>query len=567
MLLKYCEVCLRAGIPDRARPFLRKITWIPTDWKAQQLTRLLGVAERMGEHGLAALVLRAALARKSIPLKLARHLLRLAKFNGDMDFAVNMSDVIARKVPRSARWEFEVLANSLLFGPETALDKVKEQPKARRTPKQALALAQLLLFAGERRTLLRYLRFCRIKWPHSLAFARLLVQAYGRFGEPQKALDLQDEIECTWPNADLRRQRIELLIENEDIKAALTLVENSDNSAIGSRDAKQLLRLYISTGRFEDAMALVPNVAAATGRGEKSVSQFRATHVGSMLNEALLFQSAGGDVQGKDPTADPRVLTDLARQYYFPAARMLDEWQSRQPAPVAPPSLEQDIPQRIFQYWDSNIVPRDVSKLMLSWQNHDRYEYNLLHRNDAISFLNTHFGADHVRAFKMANHVAEECDFLRLCLLYAKGGMYADADDKLIDSPDRLNSLGRGIVLFREPFGAISNNVMLARPRHRLVEIAIDMARDSLLSRENDTTWAKTGPGLMTRAAALYIRETPSEVVARDFSLLPRHVCRRRVQIHVPLPYKATKAYWNDHDGQAPEQLVKILGDALNAGT
>ena len=39
--------------------------------------------------------------------------------------------------------------------------------------------------------------------------------------------------------------------------------------------------------------------------------------------------------------------------------------------------------------------------------------------------MRKHFGANHVRAFSLANSVAEECDFLRLCLLYQFGGIYA----------------------------------------------------------------------------------------------------------------------------------------------
>ena len=202
---------------------------------------------------------------------------------------------------------------------------------------------------------------------------------------------------------------------------------------------------------------------------------------------------------------------------------------------------------------------------MNSWRHLPGYRYRRFNRRTAKAFLLEQFDAQHARAFRLANNVAEECDFLRLCLLLAEGGIYADADDKLVGDPDQLRALGRGAIVFREPFGAVMNNLLISRPGHRLFQLAVDMARDSLLARENDNTWSKTGPGLMTRAAAVYIAEA-GETASRDrLTILPRYVSQRLVQSHVRLAYKSTPAYWNSNDGTLPAALESVITRVADA--
>ena len=68
------------------------------------------------------------------------------------------------------------------------------------------------------------------------------------------------------------------------------------------------------------------------------------------------------------------------------------------------------------------------------------------------------------------------------------------------------------------------------------------MARDALLRRENDNTWSKTGPGLLTRAVAQHLTAEGSG--GADLTILPQHAIAPFVQVHVPQPYKQTSAHW-----------------------
>ena len=143
----------------------------------------------------------------------------------------------------------------------------------------------------------------------------------------------------------------------------------------------------------------------------------------------------------------------------------------------------------------------------------------------------------------MAKKPAEECDFLRLCLLFVYGGIYADADDRMIGSPDDLLSYGPRLIVFREPFGAIENNLICAPKRHPVIKRAMAMARRALLRRDNDMIWSKTGPGLLTRVVALSVLDDP-EAAAETITVVPLVELGRYVQTHVELPYKRGVSHW-----------------------
>jgi hypothetical protein len=125
--------------------------------------------------------------------------------------------------------------------------------------------------------------------------------------------------------------------------------------------------------------------------------------------------------------------------------------------------------------------------------------------------------------------------------------------------PDHSLGAGqRGALLFREPFGAVPNNFLASAPGHPFFVRAAEMACEALLRRDNESTWSKTGPGLLTRVAAVQILEDAGRVAA-SVSILPIWRLRREVLIHGALPYKKTEAHWNG----ATIRIGKGASDAL----
>lgn len=198
-----------------------------------------------------------------------------------------------------------------------------------------------------------------------------------------------------------------------------------------------------------------------------------------------------------------------------------------------------------MQYWDTADIPEDVSSVMNSWQNHADFSYSRLDRDLAAEFLLDEFDSDHAQAFNLANSATEESDFIRLCWLLKNGGIYADADDKLIGDPAALLVPGADLVVVRNPWREITNHLICAQPGHPVLQWAVDGARRALLQRDNNSPWAKTGPGLLTRAVAAYLGQASAGGDRHNLCILERHTLYPVVQMHLRLSYKSTPRYWN----------------------
>ncbi|WP_191610381.1 glycosyltransferase family 32 protein [Pseudosulfitobacter pseudonitzschiae] len=235
-------------------------------------------------------------------------------------------------------------------------------------------------------------------------------------------------------SARVLRMRLHILLESNRLDEADTLITQAGDIGAALLNPFQMMRLKLGRGEIEAADALARVVSSGMGRGGGANSKFRATHIGALLNEAQLF------LRSNDGLA-PDMSEALERVFFHPAKLALDRWQSTV-SRDATPSAASDIPRRILQYWDAATIPPEVAAVMQSWQDLPGYTYHRYDKPAAIAFLKDRFDADHVRAFRMANNVAEECDFLRLCLLLADGGIYTDADDMLVGDLDALRTLG-----------------------------------------------------------------------------------------------------------------------------
>ncbi|CAN0579544.1 unnamed protein product, partial [Ectocarpus sp. 12 AP-2014] len=91
-----------------------------------------------------------------------------------------------------------------------------------------------------------------------------------------------------------------------------------------------------------------------------------------------------------------------------------------------------------------------------------------------------------------------------------------------------------------------------------------DFALRSLLGRENDGPWSKTGPGLLTRAVAVYLAETPDEDLRDDLVIRPEIEMRQTVYPHIKLPYKTTPRYWDNRFGATSKTIADALAEAFS---
>ncbi|EPX75539.1 hypothetical protein Salmuc_03173 [Salipiger mucosus DSM 16094] len=360
-----------------------------------------------------------------------------------------------------------------------------------------------------------------------------------------------DALEARFPGTDLAQQRLRLLIDEGRPDEALALAEAGGLMARNVTSRDETLRLHLCQGRLAEAERVAGEIVRALGVGNHHAAQFSVTLSGAMLNELRIFHRVAGQGEGRS----------LVRDIYEPARQVIDAWEARlSPPPGAfAPGAPAAIPRRIVQYWNAEDPPPEVGKVMEGWRRAAGFDYRCHNRASALRFLAQTYDDRHARAFRLANNAAEECDFLRLCLLLAEGGIYSDADDMLAGDPGALLAGAGGMLVAREPFRAIANNVICARPGHPVLKIAVDMAREALLSRANDGTWSKTGPGLFTRAIAAYLVDCETKGTEPDLRIMPQYRLNRFVTPHVRLSYKTTSKYWNARSRDAATPTVRAL--------
>ncbi|WP_232830627.1 tetratricopeptide repeat protein, partial [Oceanicella sp. SM1341] len=549
---------------------------------------LLRAADAAADAGAA----RAALARLfdcgPVSLASCRHL--LTRFRGlasDAEFR-RLGAHLMCTAPPGLRAELEAEIARLDTGPAEALRRCRAHRRPQRSLRQAILLLRLLNTAGARALARRYGRACLRRWPGELPLLEAQFEVLNLQGREAEMAELLAAARPSGRRARTVHLRLRARLLGEMFRPgeALELLARADRlDPEGPRNALGL-DLMLAAGRLEDARARTAQMQLSADAPGLNIRHLGTTLSGTLLNDLTLCT-----LEEAEP--DPPSRAELAGRYVAAAKQELGRWLAGTPAGGAcsgtdaprgdgaragagggeardtaraergrcgGPSL---VPRRVLQYWNSPEVPGPVAGVMASWQEARAAGHALWDRAAALSWLAARFGPDHVLAFRRAHHVAEEADFLRLCLLFSEGGLYADADDRLA-CPGIFDLLprGAGLVCFREHRGALSNNVIVARPGHPVIGRAAEMAREALLARDNDCAWTKTGPGVLTRAAAECLL-TLGEAAMHDVVILPVGRLREMVQIHVPLPYKKTERYWDARSRNTSRALRRLLLDTL----
>lgn len=230
---------------------------------------------------------------------------------------------------------------------------------------------------------------------------------------------------------------------------------------------------------------------------------------------------------------------------------------------------------KIFQYWDTTKVPNDVLALITDWKLSLPVGDHMLF-DDALAaeFISDNYPSYFRAAYDYCFHPAMKSDYFRLAYLYLNGGVYIDADDKLIrnfsipnlQEDDILVLLpiirdrngGAVLGLSLEPsrkaglevrYGPecyFANSPIFASKRNEVIRIALIRATNRILVCRRDGVECDihktTGPTNLTIAvivACLYSAcggRPPPKILTLDWS---QHALRQR-----PLEYKQDNRYW-----------------------
>lgn len=494
-------------------------------------------AERFGQAEAAHRALTAIFNHGPRAPNVAKRLFQKALASIEPDQVDTVIAYLLRHIPKAKKNALLAEFALLTDGPQGALDQLRQERRRYRSLPEARELARFLRISNAYTLGLRYLRFCRRRWPDDadlrLLHARLLMDA----GHPEAALTALDGPVPVAKRATRAHIRAHSLLEMGQLHAALSELDNAGTTTAAAGNLNMRMRILILQGRENEVMELIED-AQRRGVNNQLTSGHLSTSVfGNLISDLALYR--------RDQSTLPPGRHDgyLSAHYLHPASAVIHR--HVEPSSPDPSRGERYIPLRVVQYWNERKPPKSVMDIMHSWSSLPGIEYHRFHTQSARFFLRHTFGADYERAFKQASNVAEGADFLRLCCLRHYGGLYADADDRLYGQLSALLPAEVGMVCFREPFDILANNVIAAAPEHPAIVLASEMAAEALLSHDNDNTWSKTGPGLLTRAIARYLVETEPRTPRERVAILPDYILRRQVQVHMPLPHKRTQRHWN----------------------
>lgn len=562
VVLDYVELAMEADDKHRLQVGM---TWAADclhRLSGPQLVRLAKAALHCGNRTIARDALAAIALSKQNQITPALFLLQQTQAAGNPELAESLFVSLKRKFTERQAARFQTEASLILFGPDMALQEFRKVFPARRSAGDALLMGKLLVAARFGEKTFRYLRLCRRKWPGQIQFRVLYMNACincGRFEEAKQELALIEKQDLMVDTKPIRAQLLTL-------SGALQEVDEVFQGEHDTQSPVALFRRLICLERYDEATALYSNNSTRSSKHGSTVPKLGDLHHAFLL-ELKKYRDGAATLKASGCSSE-EIDRKLAPDNFFAAKHVVERWQKAQPAPKAGTKIPHSIPRKIFQHWNSVEVPLEVDAIMDSWRSEKRYEHSRFKKSDAISFLSGRFGQEHVRAFNAAGNYAEGSDFLRLFYLLAEGGVYSDADNRLTGDLDNLLEGQGGLVLFPWlPVAPVANHAFFARPGHPLLKIAAELALKSLLAHEETNTWFKTGPGLLTRATAIYLLNTPAEEAQNDLNILSY---QQVVQFLTPvqsLPYKSTGSYWAAKENAFSELIVETMQSLVDQDT
>ncbi|WP_176214476.1 tetratricopeptide repeat protein [Roseovarius sp. A-2] len=560
--LAVIPIRIKGGDTVGAQDLLEELTAHLAVLSEGQLIQLIDLAKHLHKWTMLSEIIRQVQTRKQIGTPLALAVLQIGRAAENDALLDRLVDGLATRIGRKDQLIFRSEAAQVLRSPFDALAELRAAPHPGRSPRDATVLGRVLVGCGKTRLAVRYLRMCARKWPHVQPIASQLVQAFIAAGHPEAGLAFLEARSGSLAPEVYDRLRMQLLIALGRMTEAFAITQKQRQAGSLQNGNLANLRLLLFMGHLPEAMEEAQALNRNPRQSGHNAAHFRPSHLGTLLTELQLFNLVA------PPDGKSHIHHEIVRSNFFAARAVLQDTLGT-PAVAASERTGAPIPRRVVQYWNDAEPPEEIRTIMHSWRSVPGWDYLLHDKRSARRWLRERFGPRHAQAFRRARHVAEESDFLRLCMLLDGGGIYADADDYLKADPQQLLAHGSGLVVFLEPYGAIMNNVICASPGHPAIAHAVNMTMVALLKGDNDNTWGKTGPGLLTRAVALHFARTPEQAM-RDTLILTESELRRVVSPHIKLPYKATAQHWNSTKARmddhgiigALEELAAPVGQA-----
>lgn len=239
---------------------------------------------------------------------------------------------------------------------------------------------------------------------------------------------------------------------------------------------------------------------------------------------------------------------------------------------IGGPTQSALVPKTLIRYWhDPNDVPEDVRACLDSWDRlgDEGFEFRMFNDVSAAAYIADRYGAQERDAFARCRHPAMRCDYLRMCVLLAEGGLYVDADDVLLGEgwryifhdgalkvqPLCYDTPSSGMVpaaeIWRRDLPTngrifyVNNDPIAAPADHPVLQRALARATEKLLGEDRfPEIQSTTGPGNFTAALAAHARNLMIAGAPFDFELL--HDWEAIAETRWQLSYRGDARNWRN---------------------
>lgn len=329
------------------------------------------------------------------------------------------------------------------------------------------------------------------------------------------------------------------------------------------RDRRERIRRWIAEGQV-DAAAQVAAAADPFGDGALWDAVDAAVERGTYAEIAALEPLARlrpefdralfSALRRFDPGAPDDALTalrDLGADDRFPPFKRMcaRAWATflEMPrfdpggAPAAPPPP-------VLQFWDSETVPSDVAALIEDCRQTTSPYHTLLHEAGARRFLREAYGTGATEVFDLCPHAAVKADYLRLGWLATHGGVWIDADTRLL--PDFRGTwpamAGQTVLWFNTLTGHWLNGFLAVPAGSPLMVACFERATRQIRRNPDRHPYALAGAGVLTRT----INEMWRAGTLTDAANLTTRAIGRLMR-QVDAAYKKAGATWQrQRDGR-----------------
>ncbi len=150
---------------------------------------------------------------------------------------------------------------------------------------------------------------------------------------------------------------------------------------------------------------------------------------------------------------------------------------------------------KLFQYWDTGEPPGDVAACIRSVRERNpEFTHRLFDRPNAAWFIGKHVGKQEQDAFLSLAVPAMQADYFRLCALWAKGGLWLDADmTSVIPLRTLITDAVGGYVSMVDRL--LETDFLFVRDRHSpFYGACLDLATQRIEARTPGNAFEVTGP-------------------------------------------------------------------------